>query len=141
MNAAIKKAITYAMPIMLTLGACGMADAKKKEKFPSYKEAQKVLGVSSLNQVARIPSNYFTTKAGETSMYLLAGIYAGTVKVKKTMDGDIAKYSSRGSYAWIQNPEAMDNAAKDADVNNDRILTKDEIENLEIKVFREAANK
>ena len=63
----------------------------------------------------------------------LAGIYAGTVDVYKMDNG----YLTSGSYNQVKNPNALKEVLKDADVNpEDKIITSEEVENLEFRIYR-----
>ena len=61
----------------------------------------------------------------------LAGIYAGTVKVRRTERG----YFIDGSYSQMLHPEALHRVLEDADVNGDKIITGKETNNLKDKMF------
>ena len=108
-------------------------------KNPTTDEAMKVLNVE-LNMVkTRLPEGYITS----TSIYngiltTLAGISAGTVQLTKVEIEDTTRYTAKGTYSYIHDTGQMKEVLKNADINNDKIITEQEAEELRVKVYKDA---
>ncbi|MEK6845272.1 MAG: hypothetical protein AABY26_00820 [Nanoarchaeota archaeon] len=72
----------------------------------------------------------------DVSLRLVAGVYAGTVKV--IPDGE-SGFSAKGTYWQAAHPEAIERAYKEADVDGDKVITRKEAEELSVKVYRQYA--
>lgn len=81
-------------------------------------------------------SGYVMGDATNASLRIIAGVYAGTVKVISEGEG---RFSAKGTYWQAAHPEAMERAYKEADVNGDKIITRKEAQELSLKVFRQYA--
>lgn len=91
------------------------------KKYPTIKEAMKVLGISSSQEIElNLPEGYKTSRAISNHLRVLAGIYAGTVQIKEEEEGH---YSMKGSYSQFRNPESMIKVLREADTNKDKIIT------------------
>jgi hypothetical protein len=129
-----KKIIPIVLSVMI--GASSLAGARD---WDGYKKAMKVLGESNPNMVEVMDGDYITSERLRPDLTVIAGIYAGTVKVKKTVTKAKGKtcvnYKSEGEYSQFRHPEAMLKALADADTNKDKIITAQEIRELEAKVL------
>ena len=126
----------------ITLGGC--ATTKNVSTIPKHVEtrsysalddAMRVLGVKNATMISRLPDGYITLKNIDARLRILAGVYAGTVTVRKTKEGYIAE----GSYSQFENPEALDRVIKEADTNNDKIITLQEANGLARKLYQQYA--
>lgn len=79
-----------------------------------------------------LPNGYVSHRNTEHHLKYLAGIYAGTIKIKRTKTG----YIFDGFYSQAAHPEALVKVLKDADTNNDLIITMSEIFALRNKILR-----
>ena len=71
----------------------------------------------------------------DSALRIIAGIYSGTVKVRKVPGG----FSANGSYSQAKHPEAFIRACRNADINNDKVVTRAEAGNLARKVYSQNA--
>jgi len=104
---------------------------------PNYRDAAKILNTSDDKTIIQFNNGYFTTRRGYSDLVLAAGIYAGTIRVSKKTRGKTIIYIADGFYSLCKNPEAMESAAKKADINIDMIVTNDEALELKNKVLEE----
>ncbi len=107
---------------LATLSGCASGNVNRR---PSMREATRVLGTVPF-MVTSLPSGYITDKRTEIRLRGLAGVYAGTADFRCTKNG----YSVEGFYSQLANPEAIVRVLKDADTNDDKIVTRDEVRNL-----------
>lgn len=103
------------------------------KKYATIKEAAEVLKVGRGEIDLNLLNGYKALRADEGNIRTLAGIYAGTVNVKRTEDG----YVAEGSYSQSQHPSAMEKALKEADTNGDKIVTPQEVRDLAAKLYEE----
>ena len=71
----------------------------------------------------------------DAALRTIAGIYAGTVKVKRVPKGFVAS----GSYSQAKHPEAFIRACRDADTDKDKVVTRAEADSLARKVYSQHA--
>lgn len=112
------------------------AQQTEQKKYATIDEAMKVLGVRSPNMIeTNLPDGYKTSRFESPDLRTLAGIYAGTVEVKRTENG----YITTGSYSEFQHPDAMRRVLQEADTNKDKIITRQELRDLEMRLYKENA--
>ncbi len=107
------------------------------KKYATIKEATEVLRVGPGMIYLNLPDGYKASRLEEGNLKTLAGIYAGTVNVKKIEDG----YVAEGSYSLSQNPDAMEKALKEADTNKDKIVTGKEVRDLAARLCEKNSKK
>ena len=107
----------------------------KSKQYVTVQEAMNVLDVKSLRNVKSCLDGYKTSKFEYAGLTVLAGIYAGTVEVWCIEK----RYVAYGSYSLFQHPEAMQRVLREADINKDKIITKEERYSLAIKLYLENA--
>ncbi|MBS3116088.1 hypothetical protein J4421_00675 [Candidatus Woesearchaeota archaeon] len=106
------------------------------QKEMQLEEAMKVLDVRSLSMIQmNLPAGYKTSRFEDGILRTLAGIYAGTVGVKRTEEGYVAK----GYYSQLQQPDAMRRVLREADTNDDKIITRQEARDLAVRLYEENA--
>lgn len=135
----------------MLLGGCVTPQAIRKtvpvksgEHYPSMKEALKVLRLASPTQVTSL-NGYKTSNHTAGTLRGLAGLYAGTRKIRKTVSkvksekGNyiIVQYTAQGRYTQATHPEALERVLKEADPNRDKIITDEEAEALKRKIWDE----
>ena len=98
----------------------------------TYTEAQRMVGPRPEN----LQNGYFTSPFSRSTMTTIAGVYAGTVQVQRTQSGTVVRTTCQGEYSQFRNPEAMDRACKDADLDSDHILTDQEVRALARRVLK-----
>lgn len=103
------------------------------KEFATFEDARKKLGLDT-SQIRSI-NGYKISRFSDPRLRTIAGIYAGTVKVKKTDNG----YMANGVYSQFENPEAMERACKEADINGDFVITNKELRDLELNVYEKYA--
>jgi len=103
----------------------------------NYKEAAKILNAANDRTIIQFNKGYFATRRGYSDLVLAAGVYAGTIRVSKKTRGKTIIYLADGFYSLYKNPEAMEEAAKKADINKDMIVTNDEALELKNMVLEE----
>lgn len=129
----MKKIQQYALA--LGLSAMALIGCAPKN-YATVGEAMKVLKVRDSGMIhVNLPNGYKTLITLDGKLRSLAGIYAGTVDVKKIKNG----YAAQGSYSQAEHPEAMERVLSDVDVNGDKIVTRQEIKDLTDRVYRERA--
>ena len=129
----LKKLVTGSIVGAMTLGSLATAQARD---YATVREAMEVLKVKNPHMISmNLPQGYKTSKNLEGYLRLLAGIYAGTVQVKKTDKG----YSAEGVYSEFKNPEAMERVLREADNYKDKIITRPEIKDLMVKLYEQYA--
>jgi len=102
---------------------------------PTYEDAKSVL--NTRHTIIDVADGYKTTECIKSGLRVVAGIYAGTINVEFIEYENGYKAVASGSYSESEHPEAMRRACKDADKNgNDRIITDDEVRDLQTKVFK-----
>lgn len=77
-------------------------------------------------------SSYKIEPSALSSLTSIAGLYARTVKLEKTNYG----YELNGDYNYDKNPEALQMAMKNSDLNKDNKITRKEADDLVIKVIK-----
>jgi len=107
---------------------------------PSYKTAAKILNTANDKTIIQFNKGYFAARRGYSDLILTAGIYAGTIRVSKKTIGKTTIYLTDGFYSIYKNPEAMEEAAKKADINKDMIVTNNEALELKNMVLEEYCN-
>ncbi|MFC1691064.1 hypothetical protein ACFL0W_02675 [Nanoarchaeota archaeon] len=133
-----QKAIAYAEQLKKKLLEKTKDDSVSQaepRKELSLAEVVKILGVSDVSRIQFLSEGYKTSKSLDGDVRDLAGIYAGTVRVKKTETG----YVTEGFYSELRHPDALLTVSNEADTNGDKIITRDEIRALTIKVYEENA--
>lgn len=96
-------------------------EEQSPEEFIDY--AVEVLNAPSKDWLKVWPGGYISLKSSTSDIYLLAGLYAGTVKVTK----ENGRIKLDGFYSRTSNPEVLYNVLRDADKNKDRVITPEEI--------------
>jgi len=126
----------------ITLAGCSITPTTptttKQVETGSYEvieNAMQVLGVRNATMISHLPNGYITLKNIAARLRTLAGVYAGTVKVIQIKDG----YVAQGSYSEFENPEALERVVKEADTNNDKIVTFQEANVLARKLYEQYA--
>ena len=124
-------------PYVLALGVGASAlTGCATTQYATIDEAMKVLGVRSPSMIEmNLPDGYKTSRFEDANLRTLAGIYAGTVEVKRTEN----RYTANGSYSQIQHPDAMRRVLREADTNKDKIITRQESRDLAMRLFEEIA--
>lgn len=103
------------------------------KKYATIKEAAEVLKVGRGEIDLNLLNGYKALRADEGNIRTLAGIYAGTVNVKRTEDG----YVTEGSYSQSRHPGSMEKVLKEADTNEDKIVTPQEVRDLAAELYKE----
>lgn len=106
--------------------------------YSTIPEAMEVLGKTNPRSIKSIGTGYKCSIHDQGTLTILAGLYAGTVKstvereVEKTTQGSSKTTTvlSQGSYSYALNPGAMNKVLKDADINNDLVITRPEVKSL-----------
>jgi len=140
----IKKVCPYVLALgfgALTLTGCStmaqvvndFEEQIRSKKYTSLEKAKRVLNTNQSYAVEILPKGYITLKALDSRLKTLAGIYAGTIELKKTKQG----YCAKGFYSEYTHPGALLKVLKEADTNKDRIITSQEVRNLERKILKE----
>ena len=97
------------------------------------KEVMNILNIDDPDKILNfLPNGYKSLKSEEKTLYILAGIYAGTAKIEKI--NNIPKIS--GYYNKSKNPEALEKVLLDADVDFNKVVTGKELEYLEKKIYK-----
>ena len=145
----MKGILPYAIAILFGAG-CATTGTNIKpaqqievKECATMAEAMKVLGVTDPSMIqTNLPDGYKTLAPSigarlspHGTLTILAGIYAGTMEIRKTSDG----YISMGTYSRSSHPEALKYVLGKADVNGDKVVTPKEISDMEAKVFKEYA--
>ena len=107
---------------------------ERRIKIREEKQTKKAMNVLHVNDPAQVRTShegYKVLRSERGDLRILAGIYAGTVKVRKTKDG----YFIRGNYTEAQNPNAMQRVLREADKNKDKIITRQEISDLANRIY------
>ncbi len=115
----------------LGLSAVILMGATANKKYATIKEATKALGVRPGMIDLNLPDGYKALRADKGNLMTLAGIRAGTVYVEKTEDG----YLAEGSYSFAKHPKAMERVLKEADTNEDKIVTPQEVRDLAARLY------
>ncbi len=103
--------------------------------YSKIDKAKDVLGVKSERMLKMFPNDYIALRDDDGALRNLAGIYAGTVKVKKTKKG----YLANGSYSEYKHPKAIQRVLVNVDTDADKIITPQEIRDLAIKLYKKNA--
>jgi|TARA_B100001971_G_C17993435_1_gene433528 hypothetical protein len=112
------------------------AQQTEQKEYATIDEAMEVLGARSPSMIQmNLPDGYKTSIFEDRNLRTLAGIYAGTVEVKRTGNG----YTANGSYSQFQHPDAMRRVLKEADTNGDKIITRQESRDLAMRLYEENA--
>ncbi len=127
----IKKVCPYVLALgfgALTLTGCSTM-AQVVNDFEEQIRSKKYTSLEKAKRVLNTNQSY----AVEILLKTLAGIYAGTIELKKTKQG----YCAKGFYSEYTHPGALLKVLKEADTNKDRIITSQEVRNLERKILKE----
>lgn len=140
-----KKALTYLLGAGLSLspahsysskGAVTEQEKPKEKKEITLEQKMEILGIDDPEQIEYLPGEYIaTTRYAGGILRLVAGVYAGTITVKKDEKG----YSGSGVYNQFMYPEKFIKTFEKADKNRDKFITEDEAINLKRKVFEKYA--
>ena len=116
------------------------AQQTEQREYAIIEEAMKVLGVRNPSMIQmNLPDGYKTSRFEDATLRILAGIYAGTVEVRKTVRKTEKGYTANGSYSQFQHPDAMRKVLREADTNGDKIITKQESRDLAMRLYEENA--
>ncbi|MCD6496390.1 MAG: hypothetical protein J7K54_03910 [Candidatus Aenigmarchaeota archaeon] len=96
-------------------------DEKTVSPYTISRDEMKKLHVSRIQDVRIWPGGIKAPKNYDSSIKEMAGIYSGSVKVRKTPGG----YAIEGTYT--HDPESLGKVFKDIDSNGDKLLTPKEI--------------
>ena len=103
------------------------------KRFDRLRELERPMGGASASM-----NGYVMGVITEVSLKVVAGVYSGTVKVITDGEGN---FLSEGTYFPLAHLEAMERAIKEADTNDDKIITSDETELLSQRVFHQYAQR
>ena len=112
--------------------------------YSTIPEAMQVLGKTNPRSIKSVGTGYKCSIHDQGTLTILAGLYAGTVKseVKREVEVNPQGSSktitvlSQGSYSYALNPGAMDKVLKDADINNDLVISRPEVKGLINKLYQ-----
>lgn len=112
--------------------------------YSTIPEAMKVLDTTRRSSIKSIGTGYKCSIHDQGTLTILAGLYAGTVKseVKREVEENPQVSSrtttvlSQGSYSYASNPEPMNRVLKDADINNDLVISRPEVKGLINKLYQ-----
>jgi len=121
------------------VGLAGLLSVLPAKDNATYQEAKEALNVKHNGMIESLPNGYKTSRGIEMTVRELAGIYSGGVKVIKEEDENTVKYISTGTYSQFQDPKSYERVLEDADVNKDKIITRQEIRALQEKVYEKYA--
>lgn len=120
-------------------GLVGLLSVLPAKDRATRQEAKEVLNVKHSGMIRSLPNGYKTSNSIEMTVRELAGIYNGGVKVYKEEDENTIKYISTGTYSQFQDPKSYEKVLENADVNKDKIITRQEARDLQNKVYEEYA--
>lgn len=132
---------------LLTAGAIGLASLAFQNKLeaqdtsypncqsPEYstiEDVQRALNIRNPVFIdLNLPEGYKTHKGISAQLRALAGVYAGTVQIRRENN----QYLISGTYSQIRNPKALIRVLREADVNCDKIITREEERNQTRRMF------
>ncbi len=120
-------------------GLAGLLSVLPAKDKATHQEAKEVLNVRNDGMIRSLPNGYKTSRNIEWTIKVLAGVYNGGVEVIKEEDGNTIEYLATGTYSQFQDPKSYEKVLKNADVNKDKIITRQEARDLEKKVYEEYA--
>jgi hypothetical protein len=120
-------------------------NSKTYNKFEKIHQKFIQIGLlTKLNEL--LPNGYKTSEEIGMNLRILAGIYNGGMKLyKEEYEEEGKDYSkikvsvSMGIYGQVEDPRSYEKVLEDADVNKDKIITKEEVRNLEKKAYKKYA--
>jgi len=117
----------------LGIGISSFTGCAATQTYAPIEDAMGILDIKNPNMIEYLNNGYKISKFKLPYLITIAGIYSGSIKVEKTEDGYLAK----GTYSQLKNPEGMQKALREVDSNGDKIITPQELINLEKKVYKE----
>ena len=143
------KIMPYAVAGVLVFTGCTATNQNTiRGHYPSERKAMKVLEVDNSFSLEYLDGGYIILRGLEEHLMTLAGVYAGTAKVRvrrTTISNDegeeISKviYTVEGFYDKETHPEAMRRVLRESDTDRNRIITEDEFKILGRKIFERYA--
>lgn len=123
-----------------TLAGCATTSGDLKttnnveaRQYSTLEDAMRILGVNNASWIAHLPNGYLTTKNLADRVRIIAGVYAGTIKVQRVGDG----YRAEGTYSQVEHPEALERVLKEVDKNGDKVITVQEVVDLQRRVYQQ----
>ena len=106
----------------------GCSTVSTTRDYATMDEAAKLLNAEISEIDMNLPDGYKALESDSDVLIALAGVHAGTIQIRKTPEG--SSYS--GSYSRLfDNNQSLRWVLKNADVNKDKIITPEELNNLE----------
>ncbi len=99
------------------LGGCASTGSSARSPANAYE------GLGMPTDFVTSINGYRMSEGTRVSLTTVAGIYAGTIRVKTDGQGS---FSARGSYSQFKQPEAMVRALREADTDGNKIITDEE---------------
>lgn len=142
------KAKTYGLALAMTLPVASCAPIQDmveqrqqrteiRHPMSVEREAREVLGIENQpSRLVRLPEGYFTKQHTDIELEFLAAVRAG----KACITQDEYVLNRPAGYGFGSSKEDLVAILKKADVNNDRIITRDESRNLRDKMYNSAIN-
>tara|TARA_Y100000034_G_C6857361_1_gene389830 strand:+ start:873 stop:1319 length:447 start_codon:yes stop_codon:yes gene_type:complete len=119
----------------LTAGCAGTKYGGNKD-YATMNDAMTELNVASPAMISSFPNGYKTSMGLEGNLRNLAGIFAGTIDVMITKYENGYKVVTDGVYSQFEHPEAMNSVLRLADENNDKIITREEVKELQDSIYQ-----
>jgi len=127
-----KQGIGIGLTLLLENGCVTMTAQERQ-----IKQSKDLLGEQS--QLVFMEEGYITSKAGWNSFIALLGVYTGELPLWKKTKGNTIEYFTAGTTHPIRYPNEKKELMAEADTNYDKILTREELAQLQMKVYAEKA--
>ncbi len=110
------------------------------KRITDPKWAAKFLGVDyDLLSYICAEEGKYTTQFEEGTLRTLAGIVAGTIKVRGGCDVQVGsqkcEYAAEGFYSQVGNPEALKKVCREADADGNNLITAEESHNYAMQMY------
>lgn len=108
--------------------------AQDRTEEVNIQKAMEVLNARDISYVRFLPNGYITKLGNDTELMGLAGILDGTTRVYKNKGENKSGYTVIGFYSRAQQDE-LEKVLEMADENKDKIITKQETQNLKEELY------